>query len=192
MAKDEAWKAIGARPGSAGPVVSVMTGSLGSENMVEITAGLSKLDRFSSWNFFVVDPGAGAPSKLGGNIAALPLMWDISPLYSVSDLLVTRGGASTLSEIRAIGKPAVIVPWRGAHDDHQMKNALSAAESDKIRIWDEKKDSPADLADKIQNLRANYVGKNGDGANLLYNAGDAGETNCRRLWDFVSDCREGD
>jgi UDP-N-acetylglucosamine--N-acetylmuramyl-(pentapeptide) pyrophosphoryl-undecaprenol N-acetylglucosamine transferase len=192
IAKNEAWHAIGARPGSSGPVVSVATGSLGSENMMEITMGLSKLDRFSSWNFFVVDPRASAPSKLGSNIAALPLMWDISPLYSVSDLLVTRGGASTLSEILAIGKPAVIVPWRGARGDHQMKNAISAAESDKIRIWDEKKDSPADLADKIQNLHANYVGKNGDSANLLYNAGDASETNCRRLWNFVSEYRKGD
>jgi UDP-N-acetylglucosamine--N-acetylmuramyl-(pentapeptide) pyrophosphoryl-undecaprenol N-acetylglucosamine transferase len=192
MAKDEAWKAIGARPAFAGPVVSVMAGSLGSKNMVEITAGLSKLDRFSSWNFFVVDPEAGAPSKLGRNLTALPLMWDIAPLCAVSDLWITRGGASTLSEIRAIGKPAAVIPWRGARDDHQMKNALSAAESDKIRVWDEKHDSPADLADKIQGLHANYVSKNGDSANLLYNAGDAGETNCRRLWNFVSDCWKGD
>ncbi|MDR3077105.1 MAG: UDP-N-acetylglucosamine--N-acetylmuramyl-(pentapeptide) pyrophosphoryl-undecaprenol N-acetylglucosamine transferase [Synergistaceae bacterium] len=186
--KEDAWKTIGAGSDpQCGPTVSVMTGSLGSEKIVEILAKISALADFSSWRFLIVDPGVGKPLKVGGNVTKLPQMWDISPFYAVADLLLTRCGASTLAEVNALGKPAVIAPWGSAADDHQMKNARCVSDFEKIRIWDEKNDSLNDLADKLLELYNNYVGKNGDLVNLLYNAGEASETNCRRLWDFVVD-----
>ena len=175
-----------------GPVVSVMTGSLGSESLVEILAALSSRDIFSSWHFYVTDPGVEKPTKIGNGVTKIPQMWDISPFYAICDLLITRGGASTLAEVEALGKPVVVAPWRGAKDDHQMKNALCVSDSEKIRIWDERNDTVQDLEEKLLSLQTNFLRKNGDSENLLYNAGEASETSCRRLWDYVIGIFEGE
>lgn len=44
-------------------------------------------------------------------------------VYAATDLLVCRAGASTIAEIATVGVAAVVVPWSGATDDHQTKNA---------------------------------------------------------------------
>jgi len=168
-----------------GPVVSVMTGSLGSEKLVEILTTLSARENLSSWHFLILDPIVEEPVKIGRGVTKIPRMWDISPFYAASDLLLTRGGASTLAEVEALDKPAVVAPWRGAKDDHQMKNALCLSDSKKISIWDERHDSLMDLEEKLLSLHANFIRKNGDSGNLLYNAGRASETSCRKLWDHV-------
>ena len=130
--------------------------------------------------------------KIGHGVTKLPQIWDISPFYAIADLLLTRGGASTLAEVGALGKPAILAPWRGATDDHQMKNALCLSDSKKISIWDERNDSLKDLEEKLQSLHTNFIRKNGDSVNLLYNAGEASETSCRRLWDYVLGLFEGE
>jgi undecaprenyldiphospho-muramoylpentapeptide beta-N-acetylglucosaminyltransferase len=43
-------------------------------------------------------------------------------LYAAADVLVGRGGASTVCEVAATGIPAVLVPWSGAAEDHQTDN----------------------------------------------------------------------
>jgi UDP-N-acetylglucosamine--N-acetylmuramyl-(pentapeptide) pyrophosphoryl-undecaprenol N-acetylglucosamine transferase len=43
-------------------------------------------------------------------------------VYAAADLLVGRGGASTVHEVAATGTPAVLVPWSGAAEDHQAAN----------------------------------------------------------------------
>jgi UDP-N-acetylglucosamine--N-acetylmuramyl-(pentapeptide) pyrophosphoryl-undecaprenol N-acetylglucosamine transferase len=46
----------------------------------------------------------------------------MADVYAAADLLVGRGGASTVSEVAVTGVPAVLVPWAGAADDHQTGN----------------------------------------------------------------------
>ena len=49
-----------------------------------------------------------------------------SSLYAAADLLVGRGGASTVAEVAVTGTPAVLVPWSGAAEDHQtLQRALA-------------------------------------------------------------------
>jgi UDP-N-acetylglucosamine--N-acetylmuramyl-(pentapeptide) pyrophosphoryl-undecaprenol N-acetylglucosamine transferase len=43
-------------------------------------------------------------------------------LYAAADLLIGRGGASTVAEVAVTGTPSVLVPWSGAADDHQTLN----------------------------------------------------------------------
>jgi UDP-N-acetylglucosamine--N-acetylmuramyl-(pentapeptide) pyrophosphoryl-undecaprenol N-acetylglucosamine transferase len=170
-----------------------MTGSLGSGGMTDILTELSKREPFSSWFFLLLDPARETPYQ-DGNIVLLPHMWDISPLYSVADMLITRGGASTLTEAIAARKPVVIVPWRGAANDHQMKNALTAlaVSGEMALVWDERGETLDELALKLERLRGEYIRENSFAANLLYNSGEIAETNCRRLWNFVAGCREGE
>ena len=45
--------------------------------------------------------------------------------YSVADVVITRAGASTVSELQLIGKPTVFVPSPNVAEDHQTHNAMS-------------------------------------------------------------------
>jgi UDP-N-acetylglucosamine--N-acetylmuramyl-(pentapeptide) pyrophosphoryl-undecaprenol N-acetylglucosamine transferase len=44
-------------------------------------------------------------------------------VYAAADLLIGRGGASTVHEVAVTGTPAILVPWSGAAEDHQTANA---------------------------------------------------------------------
>jgi UDP-N-acetylglucosamine--N-acetylmuramyl-(pentapeptide) pyrophosphoryl-undecaprenol N-acetylglucosamine transferase len=46
----------------------------------------------------------------------------VEDLYTAADLLVGRGGASTVAETAVTGIPAILVPWSGAAEDHQTAN----------------------------------------------------------------------
>ena len=43
-------------------------------------------------------------------------------VYAAADLLIGRGGASTVHEVAVTGTPAILVPWSGAAEDHQTAN----------------------------------------------------------------------
>ena len=64
-------------------------------------------------------PGTGRPSVIE----------EIPHLYALADLVVTRAGAGTLSELSLLSKAAIVVPLTGVAHDHQLKNAelLAAA-----------------------------------------------------------------
>lgn len=49
---------------------------------------------------------------------------DMASLYDWCDIIICRAGASTISELRIVGKPAVLVPFPKATDNHQYFNAL--------------------------------------------------------------------
>lgn len=52
-----------------------------------------------------------------------PFIDDMAAAYGRADLVVSRAGASTLAEIAAVAKPAILIPYPVAADDHQRKNA---------------------------------------------------------------------
>jgi UDP-N-acetylglucosamine--N-acetylmuramyl-(pentapeptide) pyrophosphoryl-undecaprenol N-acetylglucosamine transferase len=47
---------------------------------------------------------------------------DMPAVYAAADLLVGRGGASTVHEVAVTGTPAILVPWAASADDHQTEN----------------------------------------------------------------------
>ena len=56
-------------------------------------------------------------------------IYDMPTVMQAADLVLCRGGASTLSELTAIGKPAVIVPSPYVTNNHQEKNANVLAQA---------------------------------------------------------------
>jgi UDP-N-acetylglucosamine--N-acetylmuramyl-(pentapeptide) pyrophosphoryl-undecaprenol N-acetylglucosamine transferase len=54
-----------------------------------------------------------------------PFFHDMAARYRWADLVLCRAGASTLAELTACGKPAILVPYPHAADDHQRLNALA-------------------------------------------------------------------
>lgn len=54
---------------------------------------------------------------------ARPYLDDMADAYAAADLVLTRAGASTLGELAALGKPAILVPYPFAAEGHQEANA---------------------------------------------------------------------
>src|SRR4029077_17679009 len=48
--------------------------------------------------------------------------------YAAADLIISRSGATTVAEIKAAGRAAILIPFPFATDDHQTKNAQAMAE----------------------------------------------------------------
>lgn len=59
------------------------------------------------------------------NLRLLPFIEDMASIYAASDLVVTRAGGSTISELILLNKPSILLPSPNVAEDHQTKNALS-------------------------------------------------------------------
>ena len=61
----------------------------------------------------------------GARATVVPFIDDVAAALASADLVVGRAGASSLAELCAVGRPAVLVPYPHAADDHQLGNARS-------------------------------------------------------------------
>ncbi|GAB4014834.1 undecaprenyldiphospho-muramoylpentapeptide beta-N-acetylglucosaminyltransferase [Spirosoma koreense] len=61
-------------------------------------------------------------------IKAYDFIYDMDKAYAVADVVVSRAGALSVSELCLVGRPAVLVPFPAAAEDHQTKNAMSLVE----------------------------------------------------------------
>ncbi|MDD4646494.1 MAG: glycosyltransferase, partial [Bacteroidales bacterium] len=57
------------------------------------------------------------------NIRVLEFIHEMDFAYALANLVVCRSGAITLSELSLLGKPAILVPYPAAAENHQAKNA---------------------------------------------------------------------
>lgn len=69
-------------------------------------------------------------AALGLDAEVLEFIEDMASAYSAADLVVCRAGATTVAELTALGKPAILVPYPFAADDHQRANADVLARRD--------------------------------------------------------------
>jgi len=70
-------------------------------------------------------------------------------VYSASDLVVARAGASTVAEVSTIGIASVLVPWSGAAENHQTANASWLGDLGGAQVIDEKSVTNDQLADQV-------------------------------------------
>lgn len=61
--------------------------------------------------------------QMGMAAEVAPFFTDMAAVYARADLLVSRAGATTLAELAVLGKPALLIPYPLAADNHQEKNA---------------------------------------------------------------------
>ncbi len=66
--------------------------------------------------------------KLGVHIKLVPFISEMNQAYAASDVIISRAGAGTLSELSIVGKPVVLVPSPNVAEDHQTKNAMALVE----------------------------------------------------------------
>lgn len=70
----------------------------------------------------------------------------IERCYLAADLVVCRGGASSLCELALFRKPALLIPLPTAADNHQYVNAVMASDRQAVRYLEQSSASPAQLA----------------------------------------------
>jgi UDP-N-acetylglucosamine--N-acetylmuramyl-(pentapeptide) pyrophosphoryl-undecaprenol N-acetylglucosamine transferase len=75
--------------------------------------------------------------------------------YAAADLIVSRSGATTVAEIKAAGRAAILIPFPLATDDHQMKNARSMAEENAAVLISNADLNGKRLADAVRELLGN-------------------------------------
>jgi UDP-N-acetylglucosamine--N-acetylmuramyl-(pentapeptide) pyrophosphoryl-undecaprenol N-acetylglucosamine transferase len=74
---------------------------------------------------------------------------DVPARLAAAHLLVCRAGASTVSELAAAGRPAILVPLPNSIDDHQMANARALEAVGAGWVLPEDQLSSASLAEKL-------------------------------------------
>ncbi|MCH5230196.1 MAG: undecaprenyldiphospho-muramoylpentapeptide beta-N-acetylglucosaminyltransferase [Muribaculaceae bacterium] len=71
--------------------------------------------------------GIEAAKGLKG-VVVTPFITDMAAAYRGADLVISRAGAASISELQALGKPAILVPSPNVAEDHQTHNALALSE----------------------------------------------------------------
>ncbi|KKI19172.1 undecaprenyldiphospho-muramoylpentapeptide beta-N-acetylglucosaminyltransferase [Sphingomonas sp. ABOLG] len=77
---------------------------------------------------------------------------DLPEQLGWAHLVIARAGASTISELTAAGRPAILVPLPGATDDHQTANAREITAAGGARTIPQSAFTPAELAKQMQKL----------------------------------------
>jgi UDP-N-acetylglucosamine--N-acetylmuramyl-(pentapeptide) pyrophosphoryl-undecaprenol N-acetylglucosamine transferase len=80
---------------------------------------------------------------------------DMGDQYAKADLVISRSGTGTLSELAACGKPAILIPFPFAADDHQTKNAESLVAKNAAILIHQKNLTADGLRSEILRLKNN-------------------------------------
>ena len=108
--RDEAVRGLGLDP--ARPVLLVTGGSLGAQRLNEAVAGAAdEMLAAGAQILHVTGKGKGAPASAEREgYRVLEYVSAMEEAYAAADLAVTRSGSGTVSEVTAVGLPAVFVP----------------------------------------------------------------------------------
>ena len=94
----------------------------------------------------------GRYAELGIPADLATYMPDLPDRLAWSHLVIARAGASTIAELTAAGRPAILVPLPSATDDHQTANAREMARAGGARMIAQARFTPVELAKQMQKL----------------------------------------
>jgi len=72
--------------------------------------------------------------KWGFKGTVAPFIYEMAEAYAVSDIVISRAGATTLSELTAVGRPSILIPYPYAAGGHQEENARKLSEMGAARM----------------------------------------------------------
>jgi UDP-N-acetylglucosamine--N-acetylmuramyl-(pentapeptide) pyrophosphoryl-undecaprenol N-acetylglucosamine transferase len=84
-----------------------------------------------------------------------PFLFEMDREMKAADLVVCRSGATTLAELMASARPSILIPFPGATDDHQRKNAEAVARNGAATMIEQKDLTGDRLAREILSLVEN-------------------------------------
>lgn len=148
-------------------IILSMGGSLGAEAintaMLDLIAEKYK-DQSLVFIHSMGQNGLWFPEKLkeravdaekAGNIHIREYIDDAARVYSAADLVICRAGASTLTEIQALGKASILIPSPNVTENHQYYNALALAKNNAAVLIEEKDLTGERLIKEVDDLLKN-------------------------------------
>ena len=145
-----------AAPDKSGFTVMIIGGSQGAGAINRAVAGsLAHLAEKSDL-FFIHQTGEAdeaavrrAYQQEGLKCRVQAFFDDMADCYSRADFLICRAGATTVAEIVCLGKPALLVPFPYAADDHQTENASALVEAGGAEMIQETELTGRTVAEKV-------------------------------------------
>ena len=133
----------------------VTGGSQGARVMSDVVpAAIAQLDEGARARLEIVQQARGedegrvrdAYARLGLRAIVAPFFADLPARMAAAHLVIARSGASTVSEIATIGRPAILVPFPHALDQDQAANAAVLADGGAAIVCDQSRFTPDWLA----------------------------------------------
>lgn len=146
--------------GRSGPLrVLVVGGSLGAQALNDVVPQALALMAPDQRPIVTHQSGARQIDALRQRYAAAgvqatltPFIDDTAQAFADADLVICRSGASTVTELAAVGAAALFVPFPHAVDDHQTTNARFLVDAGGGWLWPQSQLSAHQLADQLQRL----------------------------------------
>lgn len=137
-------------------LILFVMGSLGSSKINEFL--LKTMSSFNNKNYEILFVTGNASyeevikNKFPTNVHVVPYIENMTRIMKKTDLIVSRAGASTLSEIIALKVPSILIPSPYVAENHQYKNALDLINKDAALMIEEKDLKGDILVRTIDNL----------------------------------------
>lgn len=119
------------------PVILILGGSLGAKTInesvwqnLEKIAGTNTQFIWQTGSIYFQEAMRHMEGYRANNIKVLEFITRMDLAYASADLVVSRAGAGTISELTVVSKPAVLVPSPNVAEDHQTKNALALVKNE--------------------------------------------------------------
>ena len=118
--------------------ILVVGGSLGARTINQsIIAGLNKLAKsediqviWQTGKFYIKEARKATECHTTTGLLVTDFVSRMDLAYSIADLVVSRAGASSISELCLLAKPVILVPSPNVAEDHQTQNALALVRKD--------------------------------------------------------------
>ena len=138
-------------------LVIVVAGSLGSSTMNEKLKEFLRLSKKSDYQVLYITGKSYYDefinkTRFGSNIKVLPYLDNLAGLMRNCDLIITRAGASTMSEILALNLPAIFIPSPFVAGNHQYYNALEIVKNNAGLMIEEDKLDGENLFNMVNDL----------------------------------------
>src|SRR5262249_2705390 len=87
-----------------------------------------------------------------------PFFTDMGQRLGAAHLVISRAGASSVTELQVAGRPAILIPFAAAADDHQTANAEGLPAVGAADVFTEREFEPAPLAALLERRLADPHG----------------------------------
>ena len=141
--------------------ILVVGGSLGARTINQsIIAGLDKLLKtdvqviWQTGKFYIDNARKSSEQFVSPDLLVTDFVARMDLAYSIADLVISRAGASSISELCLLAKPVILVPSPNVAEDHQTQNALALVRKD-AAIMIKDTDAVNQLVDKSIELIQN-------------------------------------
>ena len=137
-------------------LVTIVMGSLGSRTINDMIS--DNLDKFKNKDYEVLFVTGNnyyenvKDKKVPKNVKVVPFIKELPRVMKVTDLMISRAGASTMSEIMSLGVPTIFIPSPYVTDNHQYKNAKVLVDKNAGLLIEEKDLTIDNLINKIDNI----------------------------------------